>query len=105
MPRSKYGAVPTTVDNVRFASKKEAAHYGMLKILERAGKIKSLELQPKFPLHVNGQLICTYIGDFRYVDAFTGETDVQDVKGMKTPAYRIKKKLVKAIYGVEIQEV
>lgn len=101
---SKYRAVPTIVDGIRFASKKEAAHYGTLKILERAGKITGLELQRRFPLLVNGQKVCTYVSDFDYFDE-SGKQIVEDVKGFKTPAYRLKKKLMQIILGIEISEV
>jgi hypothetical protein len=105
MRRSKYGAVPTVVDNMRFASKREAAHYGTLKILERAGKISLLQLQPGFRLEVKGQLICTYVADFQYLDHGTMHVVTEDVKGMKTPVYRIKKKLLKALYDIDIVEI
>lgn len=104
MPRSKYGAVPTTVDNVRFASKKEAVRYGDLKILERAGKITGLELQRKFAIEHNGHKICTYICDFDYFDS-DGKQIIEDVKGVKTAVYRIKKRLIKAFFDIDIQEI
>ena len=47
---SKYGAIRTTVDGVTFASKAEARRYAELKLLEQAGEIKGLELQPKFDI-------------------------------------------------------
>jgi hypothetical protein len=103
--RSKYRAVPTIVDGIRFASKKEAAHYGTLKILERAGKISDLQLQPRFKIFIESALICTYVADFQYFDIAANRTRVEDVKGMKTDVYKIKKKLVEAIYSVKIQEV
>lgn len=113
--RSKYGAVKTTVDGITFASKKEAERYQELKQLEKFGAIVGLELQPRFPLHVvtNGHgrdpkgfsvQVGTYVGDFRYVDGRSGEV-VEDVKGMKTPIYRLKKKMVEAQYGITVVEV
>jgi len=68
-----------------------------------AGEIINLELQPKFPIEVNGIKICTYIADFRYKER-DGTEVVEDCKGFKTDVYRLKKKLVKAIYGIEILE-
>jgi len=106
--RSKYRAVPTVVDGIRFHSKREAERYGFLKTLQQQGIIQDLELQPKYKLTVNGVLICTYFADFAYEtwdDNAYPMTRVEDVKGVKTPAYRIKKKLMKAVYGIEIQEV
>jgi hypothetical protein len=110
--RSKYnvrtdavGKANRTVDNVLFDSMKEANHYQILKVLFHRGKIGSLELQPRYRLEVNGELICTYVGDFRYVDLGRLEIVVDDCKGFKTPAYKLKKKLMKAIHGIEIREV
>lgn len=102
--RNKYRAIKTEVDGITFDSKREAARYMELVLLERAGEISRLELQPKYDCVVNGKKICTYKADFRYFDA--NGSVVEDVKGMKTPVYRLKKKLVEALYpGVTIQEV
>jgi hypothetical protein len=103
--KHKYGAEKTVVDGVTFASKKEALRYDYLKTMFFYGKIASLELQPRYKLEVNGVLICIYKGDFRYVELSNLETVVEDVKGFKTPAYRLKKKLMLAIHGIEIFEV
>ena len=111
MTRSKYGAKRTEVDGIVFASKREAKRYCELKMLERVGQVKELELQPKFPLYVcgrkNGELhqVCVYIADFRYRTGVNGVLIIEDAKGMKTPTYRLKKKMVEAQYGIEIQEV
>jgi len=102
--RNKYRAVKTEVDGITFDSKREAARYMELVLLERAGEISHLELQPSFVCMVNGHKICTYKADFRYFSA--SNSIVEDVKGMKTPVYRLKKKLVEALYpGVKIQEI
>jgi hypothetical protein len=101
---NKFRAVKTVVDGVTFASKAEARRYGELRLMERAGDISRLELQPKFPVRVNGVLVCTYVADFAYFTA--SQRVVEDVKGVKTPVYRLKKKLVEAAYpGVTIIEV
>ena len=100
---TKYHAIKTVIDGITFASKAEAARYNELKLLERSGEIDSLILQPVFPIAVNDKKICKYIADFSY---YAGKKNIiEDVKGMKTPVYRIKKKLVEAIYGIEITEV
>ena len=102
--RSKYKAVKTEVDGITFDSKREAARYMELVLLERAGEISRLELQPSFECIIDGKKICTYKADFRYFTA--KECVVEDVKGVKTPVYRLKKKLVEALYpGVKIKEV
>ncbi len=102
---SKFGAQRTPVDSVTFDSKREAARYLELRNLERAGKVHHLELQPKFDCLVKGTHVCTYIADFRYVDD-EGFHVIEDAKGYKTAAYRLKKKLVEALfYPLKIQEV
>lgn len=112
---SKYRAVPTTVDGVRFASKKEAKRYGELRLLEKAGQIKKLQMQGRWGIVVNGHKICTYVSDFEYQEPDDSVVPdggsrfwrpvVEDVKGFKTPSYRLKKKLMKACYGIDIREV
>jgi len=101
---SKYRAKPIVIDDIRFASQAEGRRYVKLKEMEREGKIRDLELQPKFIIDVNDQKICTYIADFDYTNK-DGAYTVEDVKGFKTSIYRLKKKLVEAIYGIEITEV
>jgi len=102
MIRTKYGAVKTTIDGITFDSKKEAARYQQLKLLERAGEIDRLELQPKYDLVVNGVNIGFYRADFRYWQGI--KQIVEDVKGVRTSVYQIKKRLIAAIYGIEIFE-
>jgi len=101
----KYHNKPTVVDGIKFDSKAEARRYNELKLLVRACEISDLQLQPKFPLVVNGELVCTYIADFSYEMRF--HRIVEDVKSpaSKTPQYRIKVKLLKALTGIEIREV
>lgn len=102
---SKYHNVKTIIEGIKFDSKKEAARYKELCLLFRAGEIKDLECQPKYPIKINGQKICSYIADFRYRNKGKGEWIIEDVKGFKTAIYRLKKKLVFALYGVEVNEV
>jgi len=104
MKRNKYRAIKTVVDGIKFDSKKEAARYGQLKLMVKAGLINQLELQPRFDLIVNGKKCGFYKADFQYVELDQGKQIVEDVKGMKTPVYNLKKKLIKAIYGIEIFE-
>lgn len=114
--RSKYnvrtdavGKANRTVDNILFGSMKEAKRYHELKVLQRAGYIGGLNADKKqlrWNLEVNGQLICKYEADFAYIEAGpVPQKVVEDAKGAKTPEYRIKKKLMKAIHGIEIREV
>lgn len=113
--RSKYSAIPTVVEGYRFASKREAARYQALRLLERAKLIGELRRQPEFPLHVvrlyrNGWpisivTVAKYVADFEYLMFDTGEIVVEDVKGMRTPLYILKRKLAEAIHGITVREV
>lgn len=103
---TKFGAVKTVVDGITFASKKEARRYGELKMFERAGQISHLELQPRFPLRVNGHLVCTYVGDFAYFDLKASKRVIEDSKGFKTREYITKRKLLLALNpGIDHREV
>jgi hypothetical protein len=102
----KFKNIPTEVDGIAFASKKEARRYGELKLLERAGRIFDLKVHPSFPLDVNGHPVCRYVGDFAYTE--NGARVVEDVKSpitRKHPVYRIKAKLFAAIHGFPVREV
>lgn len=102
---SKYRNVKTVLDGITFASKREAIRYAALKLEEKAGRIRELVPQAPFVLKVSGHKIGTYIADFIYFrDA---KLVVEDVKSpaSKTPVYRLKAKLMKALYGIDIVEV
>ena len=100
---SKYGAKKTVVDGITFPSKLEAKRYGELLILQKAGAISCLKRQVPFDLEVNGHLICRYIADFTYTQSATGEIVCEDAKGVMTPAFRLKAKLMEAVHGIVIQ--
>ena len=87
-----------------------------MRLLEKAGLIRNLETQPRFPIDVvelfrpgaKRLVHCGYFtADFRYVETSTGEVVVEDTKSgpTKTTAYRLRKRLVEAIHGVKISEV
>lgn len=95
--KSKYNARPVTVDGIRFASTAEGRRFQELKLLAKAGRLFNLELQPAFPLlGVDGSKVCTYKADFRY--RLDGVDTVEDVKGVPTPVYRLKKKFFLSQY-------
>jgi hypothetical protein len=100
---SKYKAKPTTIGGVKFDSKAEAQRYTTLVLLEKAGKISGLALQPKFTLlekfryHGKGMRAIHYVADFMYLE--NGKSIVEDVKGMKTSVYELKLKLFLSMYG------
>lgn len=104
-PQAKFRNKKVEVDGVTFASKAEATRYTHLKLLLRIGEIADLELQPRYPLVVNGVRVATYVADFRYRNVATGEVVIEDVKGVRTPVYRMKKKLLEAIDGTKITEI
>lgn len=99
--KNKYRNQPTVHDGIRFASKAEAARYQQLKILERAGEVSSLTMQQRYPLMVNGTKVAHYVSDFDYFDVRRGRV-IEDVKGIQTPAFRLKRKMFEAQYGIEI---
>jgi len=101
--RSKFGNVITHVDGHKFDSKAEARRYQQLILLQRAGVISGLELQPPFELQAkfrgaDGKMVraITYIADFQYNE--NGRVVVEDVKGKLTDVFRIKKKLFNEVY-------
>jgi len=105
--RSKYGAVRTTVDGITFHSKREAARYQELKLLEKAGEIRDLVLQRHWDLCVDDVKIGVYISDFEYKEGKPPDSAwvVEDCKGFRTPLYRWKKKHFEAQHGIEITEI
>lgn len=117
MRRHKYNAKAQVVDGIRFASKRESIYYLQLKALLKTGRITDLELQPRFPMPPYGGWmtgetkarpvvageICTYVADFLFKEK--GKTVVVDVKGMKTPVYKLKRRLLNYFYpDVEVTE-
>lgn len=103
--RNKFGAARTLVDGICFDSKAEASYYAALKIRERAGEVCDVELQRPYCLTVNGVLIATYRADFVFWDVALRRRRVIDVKGVKTPTFRLKQKLMRACHGIEIEVV
>lgn len=107
--RGKYNARGEWIDEHFFASAAEAGRYLQLKELQQQGRISDLELQPPFACYVSGRLVCTYRADFRYRKRGVGiayRVLVEDVKGMVTKEYALKRKLVAALHpAVEIYEI
>lgn len=129
--RTKYRAKKTEVDGITFDSMKEAKRYQELKILEAAGQIKDLRLQVPYELipamrdpdtigkrggKIKGKLVeraVIYKADFVYLekldipfsDQEKWEEVVEDVKGMRTKEYILKRKLMLYRYGIRIREV
>lgn len=104
----KYNAKKTTIDGHTFDSKAEAARYQELKLLQMAGEISGLELQPEFVLvdafkDATGKRhrAIKYRADFRYTEG--GKTIIEDVKGVKTRVFRLKQKLFLRRYDYELR--
>jgi hypothetical protein len=85
----------------------EARRCDELHLMQQGGLIQDLEAhpQPVFRLEINGVHICKYLADFRYVDAETGETVGEDVKGWRTETYNLKRRMMKAIHNIVVREV
>jgi len=100
---SKYRNIQTTIDGVTFPSKKEAARWIELRLLQKAGLISDLRRQVKFDLAVNGIKVCAYWADFTYIE--DAALVVEDTKSSatKTPVFRLKAKLMAAIHGITIR--
>lgn len=125
---NKYHAEKITVNGITFDSKKEARRYLELTALEQAGKIHGLRRQVKYLLIPEqrercteryksgpkkgqfkpGRVLereCAYYADFDYYNTEDGTHVVEDVKGMRTKEYRLKRKLLLYTYQIRISEV
>ena len=118
---TKYGAKKVEYDGMVFDSKGEMQRYLDLKTLEECGSIQNLRRQVKFVLIPTqrepdiigkrggvkqGKVIekeGSYTADFVYEE--NGQTVVEDYKGFKTEAYKIKKKLMLWVHGIQIKEI
>ncbi len=103
---SKYKNIKTvTSDGIKHDSIKEANRWCELKLLERAGMIQDLQRQVKFELlpKQDGERAVSYIADFVYTE--NGKRVVEDVKGVKTKEYRLKKKMMLYFHNVKIKEI
>ena len=103
---SKYGAKKTVVNGITFASRLEAERYQQLMLLEKAGEIEGLVLQPEFQIlrgwihPETGEKIKSrfYVGDFQYLETGTQKLVVEDTKGMETAEFRLKWSMVRSMY-------
>ena len=108
---SKYRNEKTTVDGIKFDSVKESDRYAELKLKERLGVISNLRMQVPFVLIPNirnqsGKVLekaVIYKADFVYEE--NGKTVVEDVKGVRTKEYIIKRKLMLYVHKIKIREI
>lgn len=106
--RNKYNACKTIVGGLVFHSKREAEAWVHLKALERAGEIRNLKRQVVYDLHAcgnDGDRVCVtrYVADFVYFDVQRGREIVADSKGCVTALFKIKAKMLRANYGIEVE--
>lgn len=110
MAYSKFRNVKTVIDGVKFDSKAESRRYLELNLMQQAGLIFDLQMQIKYTLiarqkRADGvtELPVFYVADFQYFEK--GKLVVEDVKGVKTPVYIVKRKLMLEKHGITIKEV
>ena len=111
---SKFRNKKVKLDGYTFDSLAEAKHYQHTLLPKyKAGEIRHLQVHPRFKCIIDGVKVCDYIADFSYIDinqiGLQGQQGcevVEDVKGYKTDVYKLKKKLVEALYrGTKIIEI
>jgi hypothetical protein len=93
---------------VYWHSRKEYRHWLVLRAAEAAGLIRGLRRQVRYRLTVNGVEVGSYVADFTFFDAETDRVVVQDVKSPATrrlPLYRLKRNLMRAVWGLAVEEV
>jgi len=100
MLKHKFKAVRCESDGFKFASKKERKRYLELKLLQKAGDVLFFQMQAPFHLPAGVK----YVLDFQ-VYWTNGEITFEDVKGVRTPMYILKKKQVEALYPIKITEI
>lgn len=121
--RSKYGNRKAKARGKVFDSTMERSRYYTLSMLEKAGEISDLRMQVPYELipaiyetqevqlktktkqvQKLVQRAIYYVADFVYKDT-EGNEVVEDVKGFRTAEYRLKKKMMRALLGIQIKEV
>ena len=120
---NKYGNKKVEADGIVFDSMKEKRRFDELKLAEAAGAIGDLQRQVRFELIpaqrepdtrgpkggvIKGRLIerkVEYVADFVYIDLQTGEKVVEDTKGMRTPDYILKRKMMLYFHGIKVREI
>lgn len=101
--RTKFNNRPCECEGERFDSERERDAWLVLRERARRGEITDLRRQVRYTLAVNGVWVADYIADFTHQEH--GRLVVTDAKGVKTGEYKLKKRLMKAVHNVDIQEV
>ncbi len=106
--RSKYNSRITVLDGITFHSANEAKRYAYLKVLEKAGEISNLKLQPKFAITAHGKPIGkrgrNYYADFSYINN-KGQTIYEDFKGHDNEVSSLKRDMVEGLYLIKIHVI
>lgn len=104
--RRKYGNEKCEYNGIKFDSKRERDYYIELERRDRLGEITGLELQRPFALlGNNGMLIATYKADFCFWDNVADRFRVIDVKGVETKDFKLKKKMMLGLLGINVEVV
>jgi hypothetical protein len=103
--KNKYKANPTTIDGIRFQSKKEAQYYQKLKKDQSDRLIKYFLMQIPFRLPGNTKYLLDFMVVYHDPHYYMEYIEYIDVKGYMTPVSKIKIKQVEDIYGIEIKLV
>lgn len=99
-PKHKFQAIRTECDGIKFDSKAEALYYKELLLRKRAGDIVFFLRQ--VPFYLTGGV--KYVCDFQEFHS-DGTVHFIDVKGVQTSEFKAKKKMVEALYPIEIEIV
>lgn len=97
---NKFKNTWTEFEGVKYQSSREAAFAQKIKLMEMAGEVVSWDRQVKLPLAVHGKLVCNYVIDFR-LNLSGGRVVLVEVKGMMTPDWKIKWRLLEAMMESE----
>lgn len=108
----KYRNEKTDVDGIRFDSRAEAARWVQLVRMQQAGEIADLRRQVTFELVPSVKFFgakratpaIRYVADFGYTDVRANLPVIEDVKGMLTRVYKIKRHLMKHLFNIDIVE-
>jgi len=100
--KNKYNAKKRSLDGITFDSMREATRYLQLKRRQDSGEISELKCHPRYQLVWGKVKICSYRPDFTYI--LKKKLVVEDVKSPATNTYdfRLKKKMMKAAYGLDV---
>jgi hypothetical protein len=97
---TKYHAVRTNYNGVRYDSKREAQYAATLDMMRKArgsDRVFEWARQVPFPLRVNGHLICKLTLDFQ-VCYYDGRIEYHEVKGVETRDFKLRMKLFRALF-------